>query len=85
MPHSTEHRPTCIYNGAVSGQAKTVKFKISQNSILCIHKIHTMYTQNFFKKNFALLVYGHVHVIWPYQEAKIKSPSFYTFGLIESI
>ena len=29
------------------------------------------------KKKNAVLVYGHVYIIWSYQEAKIKSPIFF--------
>ena len=36
------------------------------------------------KKTFAVLVYGHVYIIWAYSEAKIKSPIFYDLRLIES-
>ena len=31
------------------------------------------------KKNFAVLVYGHVYTMWSYYQAKIKSPIFYDF------
>ena len=34
---------------------------------------------------FAVLVYGHVYIIWSYKKAEIKSVIFYDFSLIVSL
>ena len=44
------------------------------NFALFSHLTGKRATQN--KKTYAILVHGHVHNLWPYQEVKIKIPCF---------
>ena len=58
-----------------------VRNKTSEISSLHLAKLVNAQHKNL--KTFAVPVYG--HVIWSYKEAKIKSPIFYDFSLIDSL